>query len=724
MGVVDPHQPFLPARHTISRCLRTFWGQVARFTAQHGDLEFDEGRLRRLKLGLASHHAGMLPLEKALVEQLFQAPPSSREGGGGVLCARVVCWVVNVSVVVESDCLLSATFFRVTFFPLVLHFSLAIQANLLKAVFATETLAAGINMPARTTVITVLSKRGNNGIAPLTPSQLLQMSGRAGRRGLDELGNVLLCRSAFEGAQQAHALLLRPAGPIDSHFFVSYGSALKMLRQRSPNDCREIVSRSFGAFAARRGAHHLRARLAALRAHRASLGSLLAPHPAQSVEGYRKLEERLKAELRSLDYLEQRGVQAERELVETLLPFARTGTGVRLCVDGACAIVVDDAPVELKQRLGEESALLLQLADGSVRVAAARHIGALFPDEAPALPPESVARLHAALPPAPHWELLVDGSLRCECGAAPSLAALVPRNPAEAPSVATAAQAARVRSVETQIESHPLWAEPRRQEVLNSRRLDEGLADEERQLLRKIRRSSHVGENSGDNGWIADGVESAAEDLEEEPGSSEAWRQFLAVGTLLHEYGALESWEATEFGELIGSLSGENELWLAVVLMEAAATPLSAAQLAAVLSATLDERLRPNSFVAFSASPPVLQTLGELAADAASLEAAQIMHGLSFPVSLERGACALVEAWAAGESWATLMASTSLDSGDVYRLMRRTLELLKQVSLLPRASESATRRAREAVRAMDRYPISDDVSLGTALLTEAKSPVA
>lgn len=139
--------------------------QVTAFMHKHGQLPLDEGGLQRLKLGLASHHAGMLPLEKALVEQLF-------------------------------------------------------QANLLKAVFATETLAAGINMPARSTVIAVLSKRGDNGIEALTPAQLLQMSGRAGRRGLDELGNVVLCRSPYEGAQQAHSLLLRPAGAIDSHFFV------------------------------------------------------------------------------------------------------------------------------------------------------------------------------------------------------------------------------------------------------------------------------------------------------------------------------------------------------------------------------------------------------------------------------------------------------------------------------------------------------------------------
>ena len=64
-------------------------------------------------------------------------------------------------------------------------------------------------MPARTTVISVLSKRGDKGIAPLAASTLLQMAGRAGRRGMDEIGHVVLCRSPFEDAATAHSLLLQ-----------------------------------------------------------------------------------------------------------------------------------------------------------------------------------------------------------------------------------------------------------------------------------------------------------------------------------------------------------------------------------------------------------------------------------------------------------------------------------------------------------------------------------
>ena len=65
------------------------------------------------------------------------------------------------------------------------------HAGVLKVVFATETLAAGINMPARTTIISTLSRRRDQGIQMLTHNELLQMAGRAGRRGFDTTGCML-----------------------------------------------------------------------------------------------------------------------------------------------------------------------------------------------------------------------------------------------------------------------------------------------------------------------------------------------------------------------------------------------------------------------------------------------------------------------------------------------------------------------------------------------------
>lgn len=72
------------------------------------------------------------------------------------------------------------------------------SAGLLKLVFATETLAAGINMPARTTLVAALSRRRDGGVGLLQHNEMLQMAGRAGRRGYDTVGNcVVLQVSAF-----------------------------------------------------------------------------------------------------------------------------------------------------------------------------------------------------------------------------------------------------------------------------------------------------------------------------------------------------------------------------------------------------------------------------------------------------------------------------------------------------------------------------------------------
>ena len=87
---------------------------------------------------------------------------------------------------------------------------LAFRAGLLKVVFSTETLAAGINMPARTTVISALSRRNDSGHVRLTHNQLLQMAGRAGRRGYDTAGALFL---AARRGSRAHFCGLQSWGP-------------------------------------------------------------------------------------------------------------------------------------------------------------------------------------------------------------------------------------------------------------------------------------------------------------------------------------------------------------------------------------------------------------------------------------------------------------------------------------------------------------------------------
>src|SRR5574344_1392179 len=143
--------------------------------------------------GVASHHAGLLPGWKVLVEKLF-------------------------------------------------------QKGLIKVVFATETLAAGINMPARSTVISSISKRTDSGHRMLTANEFLQMSGRAGRRGMDKGGFVTVVGTMFQTPDEVAELVLSSSNPLESRFSPSYSMALNLLQRFSLEETKELILKSFGYY--------------------------------------------------------------------------------------------------------------------------------------------------------------------------------------------------------------------------------------------------------------------------------------------------------------------------------------------------------------------------------------------------------------------------------------------------------------------------------------------
>ena len=151
---------------------------------------------------------------------------------------------------------------------------------------------------------------------------------------------------------------------------------------------------------------------------------------------------------------------------------------------------------------------------------------------------------------------------------------------------------------------------------------------------------------------------------------------------------------------------------------------LTAPQLAAVLAATLDERVRPNAYVAYATSEEVLNTLMQLEERSEGLLEAQFTCGLAFPATIEASSCSLVEAWASGEGWAELLSNTSLDGGDIFRIFRRTIELLRSVSQVPYVSDAVKSTARDALSSMNRYPLADNVLMGDLGTTAAAATEA
>ncbi len=161
--------------------------------AEDRELEQVQRLTSLLPRGLAYHHAGLLPGLKVLVETLF-------------------------------------------------------QRGHLRAVFATDTLALGINMPARSVVVGSLSKFDGIGMRLLTPNEYQQLTGRAGRRGMDERGAAIIPYSPWEPFEASFAALTGELLPVNSAFTMRYNSVLNLWRGGDIRRLRRDVAASFREF--------------------------------------------------------------------------------------------------------------------------------------------------------------------------------------------------------------------------------------------------------------------------------------------------------------------------------------------------------------------------------------------------------------------------------------------------------------------------------------------
>jgi len=148
---------------------------------------------RSLLDGVAAHHAGLVPLFKEVIEALF-------------------------------------------------------QQGLLKLVFATETLALGINMPARSVVIERLEKYDGEGHVLLTPGQYTQLTGRAGRRGIDEVGHAIVLHQRSVDFRQVAGLVGTRSYPLHSSFRPSYNMVVNLLRRHDVPRAERVLRASFAQF--------------------------------------------------------------------------------------------------------------------------------------------------------------------------------------------------------------------------------------------------------------------------------------------------------------------------------------------------------------------------------------------------------------------------------------------------------------------------------------------
>ncbi len=575
--------------------------------------------------GIAAHHAGVLPAWKELIEELF-------------------------------------------------------QQGLVKVVFATETLAAGINMPARSTVISALSKRTERGHRPLMGSEFLQMAGRAGRRGLDSQGYVVTVQSRFEGVREAGQLATSPADPLVSQFTPSYGMVLNLLQRYELAKARELVERSFGRYLATLDLVEDEARIAELREQLSHLADTAEEVAWDDFEDYEKQRGRLREERRIQRILQQ---QAEETLAHELtlaLRFASEGTLVSLKAPILRGRVAPAVIVEKVDGPGQFP-LLLCLTDENVWVL---------------VPCGAVVSLHAELSclqvssiPAP--ELHRAGELRhgdqASGGLALAVASMARRHDMVTPQYDLAgevqAQAHLVRELELALELHPAHGAGDRKKLKKQRfRMEELEAEiEERQRILHFRANRH-------------------------------WETFLALIEILRFFGCLDGEEGldpTEIGRTVAALRGDNELWLGLALMSGHLDELEPADLAAVLEAISTEVNRPDLWSAYPPPPAAEEAMHDLRGIRRELLRQQERASVVMPVWYELELMGLVHAWAKGVSWNDLIANTSLDEGDVVRIMRRTVDLLAQIPYAEAITEQLRGNARAALKAINRFPVCEPI---------------
>ena len=157
-----------------------------------------EGFLSLISTGVAAHHAGMVPIFKEIVEEAF-------------------------------------------------------TLGLLKVVFATETLAVGLNMPARTVVIDKLTRFTGENHVPLKPSDFTQLTGRAGRRGIDDVGHAVTLWSPFVGFDEVCRFSLNKSFNLTSAFRPTYNMTVNLVNSHSEGEVRHLLNLSFAQYQANSG---------------------------------------------------------------------------------------------------------------------------------------------------------------------------------------------------------------------------------------------------------------------------------------------------------------------------------------------------------------------------------------------------------------------------------------------------------------------------------------
>ncbi|HEX9258794.1 MAG TPA: DEAD/DEAH box helicase [Acidimicrobiales bacterium] len=552
--------------------------------------------LAALEAGIAAHHAGMVPPFKEVVEACF----------------------------VEG---------------------------LVKVVFATETLAVGINMPARTVVIEKLSKFTGEHHTFLTPGEYTQLTGRAGRRGIDNVGHAMVLWSPFVPFDQVAALASSRSFVLHSAFRPTYNMAANLVRSYTAERAHHLLNLSFAQYQADRDVVRLETRLAR---RSELLDELLASaaSPFGDVDEYRRLvprderrahaggagEQEIDAALAKLRpgdvIMFDRGKHAGRVAVLTVAQRKGTGAKVR---------VLTPHRVQLK----------LAAVDFSVV-------------------PKVVGRVTLPTPFAPDKQ-----SFQREVARLLDRAKLAPRD--------TAPERHRRQTAAAQA-AHPVAADPDLGERLKAAAQAERVAREVDDLRERVKGRS----------------QSLA-------------RKFDRVLRILETWGYLEGWALTDSGERLARLFHESDLLVVEALRMGLFDDLDPASLAGLASVFTYEHRSPEPPPApWFPSAKLRRRWLEIEALARELNAMEDEAGLPESRPPDPTFVAVAYAWAAGEGFAEVVEAEELSGGDFVRNIKQLIDLLRQVAEVAPdegtrrvAAEASERLFRGVVAASSRVEAED-----------------
>jgi ATP-dependent RNA helicase HelY len=549
--------------------------------------------VEQLEAGIAAHHAGMVPAMKETVEACF-------------------------------------------------------VAGFVKVVFATETLAVGINMPARSVVIEKLTKFTGEHHERLTPGQYTQLTGRAGRRGLDEIGDAIVLWSPWVRFDEVAQLASSSSFHLRSAFRPTYNMAANLIRTHSHEEAHRLLNLSFAQYQADRDVVKIEARLARKR-------ESLATHRADAVSEYGDIDEYRRLLKREADERRE-GRAASAGQMRGALAKLRPGDIIRLVRGdhkGPVAVVaIAHRKAGVRLTLVTKGAELLT-ADG---------------DDFDRLP---VAVGNIRLPK--HFG---------------------PQRRDYRREVAKRMRTAKIESDRTSASGGASSGRQRR------RRSDELDVTRDPQLRARLDAAGRADRLEFEIAELAQRIDGKHRSL---------GREFENVLQVLGEYGYADvgEWQLSEAGEMLANIFHESDLLVSETIRSGLLDGLGPADLAALTACIVYEH-RSAEFppAPWFSSRDVRERWQRLAALSEDLRAREQSLSLSVHRAPDPTFAAIAHAWVAGEGFAEIVGEEELTGGDFVRTMKQLIDVLRQVAIV--APEHATRQAAErAAREAFRGVVAD-----------------